>query len=426
MPANGFHPGRQPQPTATRWAGYKPFPLERTEVPLRLCLSPAEYAQLAAGWSAQQGDPWHIVFEEPWLLASRPYQRTCIYAMRFEPHPGGYQVVQAFENARPGEALPGPASPERSEHAALAMQTIVLTVVDPQGPRMRQLMARLHTVNARLNQQPPAPPAAALHPDPDPRLLLGAIVGDVVGSSYEAGADQRGDVPLITPYSKFTDDTVMTCAVAEAILLQRPFAPSLRRWGRRYPMRGYGERFEQWLVHDSLGPYGSWGNGGAMRASAVGLGASSLPEVLATAAQSAACTHNHPQGIQGAQAAALGVWLARQQAPKADIRQAIEQHVGYSLQATLAQIRPGYGWSGSAHDSVPQAIQCFLEADSYEATLRNVLSLGGDADTMGAIAGAMAAAWWGGVPRALVQAVEPLLHLNIVETVNHFSHRFGR
>jgi ADP-ribosylglycohydrolase len=145
---------------------------------------------------------------------------------------------------------------------------------------------------------------------------------------------------------------------------------------------------------------------------------------MAMAESSAKCTHSHPEGIKGAQAAALAVWLARNKASKGEIRQQIEKYIGYSLSRSLAKIRPNYGWSASAQDSVPEAIQCFIEAETYEETIRNVLSLGGDADTMGAIAGGIAAAYWDGVPQEIAAKVESLLPAKVIETVNHFSARY--
>jgi ADP-ribosylglycohydrolase len=428
MTIDNDKPGSNPFRVATRAGGYKPFPVERIAVPLALSLTKAEYERLAYGWCAEQGDSWQIVFEEPWLLVCRPAQRTCIYAMRFEPDGVGYVVTEAYRNNHPHEAgFFGPMSPLRLKRAALVMQINVESVVNLKGDRLKALMAEIHPVNAILNSETRAnslQPAELVTPNLDPRRLLGAIVGDVIGSAYEASGEKRGDVALITPYSKFTDDTVMTCAVAEAILLERPFAQSMRRWGRRYPMRGYGQSFERWLQDDFAEPYGSYGNGGAMRASAIGLCCPTLEDVMAMAEGSAECTHNHPEGIKGAQAAALAVWLARNKATKGDIKKEIKSRIGYELSRQLATIRPEYKWSAEAQDSVPEAIQCFLEAENYEETLRNVLSLGGDTDTMGAIAGGIAAAYWDGVPMEIVTQVEPLLPVNVVETVNHFSARY--
>ena len=428
MTIDNDRPGSSPFRVATRAGGYKPFPVERIAVPLELSLTKAEYERLAYGWCAEQGNSWQIVFEEPWLLVCRPAQRTCIYAMRFESDGVGYAVTEAYRNNNPQEAwFFGPVSSLRLKYSALVMQINVESVVNLNGERLKALMAESHPLARILNSEAKANPTQLVErvtPAIDPRRLMGAIAGDVIGSAYEASGEKRGDVALITPYSKFTDDTVMTCAVAEGILLERPFAQSMRRWGRRYPMRGYGQSFERWLQDDAAEPYGSYGNGGAMRASAIGLCCPTLEDVMAMAAGSAECTHNHPEGIKGAQATALAVWLARNKTTKGDIKKEIKSRIGYELSRPLATIRPEYKWSAAAQDSVPEAIQCFLEAENYEETLRNVLSLGGDADTMGAIAGGIAAAYWDGVPLEIVTQVEPLLPVNIVETVNHFSARY--
>jgi len=158
-----------------------------------------------------------------------------------------------------------------------------------------------------------------------------------------------------------------------------------------------------------------------MRVSAVGLAGWTLERTLEVAKQSADCTHNHPEGVQGAQAVALAVWLARQQVSKEEIRRRVAEVTGYDLSRSLQQIRPEYGWSASCRDSVPEAITCFLEADDYEHAVRNVLSLGGDADTMGAMAGAIAAAFWGGVPRGIADECVRRLPVDVMDAVNHFA-----
>jgi ADP-ribosylglycohydrolase len=195
----------------------------------------------------------------------------------------------------------------------------------------------------------------------------------------------------------------------------------MRRWGKRHLMAGYGQGFERWIHDDTMGPYGSSGNGSAMRVAAIGLSGGSREEVLELARKSAECTHNHPDGIMGAQAIALAVWLALQGTDKTTIRQEITALSGYNLNRSLDTIRPTYGWSASCVDSVPESILCFLEANNYEEAIRNAISLGGDADTMAAMAGAIAAAFWGGVPIDIAQRVESLLSLDILDTINNFS-----
>jgi ADP-ribosylglycohydrolase len=258
----------------------------------------------------------------------------------------------------------------------------------------------------------------------DTRRLLGAIAGDVIGSTYESLGEKKFDLPLFTEWSKFTDDTVMSCAIADAVLIEEPYEQAMRRWGKRYPMAGYGQGFERWIFDDTMQGYGSSGNGSAMRVDAIGLSCKTIEDVLLMAKESAECTHNHPEGIQGAQAVALAVWLARNNAARSEIRSEITTRIGYNLSRTLNDIRPGYGWSASCKDSVPESILCFLEAENYEHAIRNAISLGGDADTMAAMSGAIAAAYWGGVPVEIAEKVIPLLSVDILDTLNHYSARY--
>jgi ADP-ribosylglycohydrolase len=255
--------------------------------------------------------------------------------------------------------------------------------------------------------------------------MLGAIAGDIIGSPWEATGDKRHDFPLFGKHSKFTDDTVMTVAVAHALLDHRDYAEMMREYGRRYPFAGYGMQFSYWLRDPAKGPYNSHGNGGAMRSSPVGYVARSIDDALAEAARSAAPTHNHPEGIKGAQAIALAVFLARAGADKAEIRREITTRLHYDLARTLAQIRPGYRADVSAQGSVPESIIAFLEADSFEAAIRNAVSLGGDTDTMACIAGAIAEAHFGGVPEPIATEVENRLPAEFLQVVERFTERYG-
>lgn len=220
-------------------------------------------------------------------------------------------------------------------------------------------------------------------------MIHGAIIGDIVGSRFETMSYKRKDFQLFAYSSCFTDDTVMTIAVAEALLTDGNFAAAMQKWGRRYPRAGYGGKFIEWIFADDPKPYGSWGNGSAMRVSPCGLMARSLEEALELARQSAAVTHNHPQGIRGAQAIAAAVYMAKTGCSRAEIRAFIEKN-GYPLNRTLNEIRPGYGFDVSCQGSVPEAILCFLESADFEDAIRNAISLGGDSDTIAAMAGSIA------------------------------------
>ncbi|HKL37321.1 MAG TPA: ADP-ribosylglycohydrolase family protein [Bacteroidales bacterium] len=235
--------------------------------------------------------------------------------------------------------------------------------------------------------------------------MLGAIAGDIIGSRFEVIPTKSLDFQLFTELSTFTDDTVLTVAIAEAILYNQPYEDKLREYGRRYPDAGYGGSFIRWLSGLIPGPYNSYGNGSAMRVSPVGFAFSSEEDVLEEARKTAEVSHNHPEGIKGAQAIALSVFLARQGFNKKHIRQTIEERFGYDLSRKLMEIRPQYHFEVSCQRSVPESIIAFLEADDFVSAIRNAISLGGDSDTMANMAGAIAHAYYKDVPRAVCEAV---------------------
>lgn len=232
--------------------------------------------------------------------------------------------------------------------------------------------------------------------------MYGAIIGDTVGSIYERHNIKTKDFPLFSEGSRFTDDTVMTVAVAAALLrykqdgidLSKALVEEMQGFGRKYAGAGYGGMFIRWIFSDDPQPYNSFGNGSAMRVSPCGLIAETLDEAPELAKCSAEVTHNHPEGIKGAQAAAAAVFLAKHGSSKEDIRAYITEHF-YPLDFTLDEIRPTYRFDVTCQGSVPQAIEAFLESDSYEDAIRNAISIGGDSDTIAAIAGGIAWAYYG-------------------------------
>lgn len=250
--------------------------------------------------------------------------------------------------------------------------------------------------------------------------MLGAIAGDVIGSVYEHDPIETTTFPLFSEASRFTDDTVLTVAVAAAILADGDYAAALRTFGRRYPRAGYGRSFHAWLRSDAAGPYGSWGNGSAMRVSPVGLAFDTLDEVLAEAKRSAAVTHDHPEGIKGAQATATAVFLARSGTDKATIAREITDRFGYDLTRTPDEIRPGYAFDVSCQGSVPESIVCFLASDSFEGAVRTAVSLGGDSDTMACIAGAIAHAHEGALPDVVANETRRRLPPDLLEVTEAF------
>ena len=255
--------------------------------------------------------------------------------------------------------------------------------------------------------------------------MLGTIAGDVIGSVYEVDRIKHTDFALFSAWSRFTDDTVLTIATAHALLTGQPYADAYHEFGNRYPKAGYGGTFRQWLARPDRRPYNSFGNGSAMRVGPVGLALRTADEVLAEAVRSAAVTHDHTEGIRGAQAVALATFLARTGHTKDAIRQEIETQLGYDLSRTLGEIRPTYEYDATCQGSVPEAITAFLESDSVESAIRLSISLGGDADTQAAIAGGIAEAFYGGVPEPIPTEVLSRLPQEFRDVIAEFNERFG-
>jgi ADP-ribosylglycohydrolase len=254
--------------------------------------------------------------------------------------------------------------------------------------------------------------------------LLGAIVGDIIGSVHEFRATKTKSFPLFVPESKFTDDSVLTIAVADWILSGRDLIDLLHEYTHAYAGRGYGLRFGRWASARTRAPYNSYGNGSAMRVSPVGFAFDSIEEVLRWAERSAAVTHNHPEGIRGAQATAAAIFTARHTRDKDEIRRTLEQRFGYDLRGRLDDIRPTYRFNERCQDTVPQALIAFLESTDYEDAVRNAVSLGGDADTLASITGGVAEAYYGGVPPGLAERGWEALDERLGAVVREFRGRF--
>jgi ADP-ribosylglycohydrolase len=255
-------------------------------------------------------------------------------------------------------------------------------------------------------------------------VVLGAIAGDVFGAAYEARPFNQEDFDLFALPRFFTDDTVLTIATAEALMGDGDYAAAYRRWGRRYPGRGYGGLFLEWLEDSTLGAYNSFGNGSAMRVSPIGWAFDSLDEVLEEAERSAAVSHNHPEGIKGAQATAGAVYLGRTGATKEEIRDEIAGRFGYDLDRTVNGIRPGYSFDVTCQGSVPEALIAFFDAEDFEHSIRLAISLDGDADTQAAIAGGVAEAFWGGVPERIENEVRDVLDEPLIEALDGFNRQY--
>jgi ADP-ribosylglycohydrolase len=255
--------------------------------------------------------------------------------------------------------------------------------------------------------------------------VLGAIVGDIVGSVHEYLGTKTSAFELFHPHCRFTDDTVLAIAVADCLLHRADYVETFHEYFYAYPNAGYGLRFFQWASSGSRDPYNSWGNGSAMRVPAVAYARGSLDEVCDEAKRSAEVTHDHPEGVRGAQATAVAVFLARTGATKTEIRAGVESMFGYDLHRLLDDIRPTYEFDESCQGTVPPAIIAFLESSDYEDAIRKAISLGGDADTLACITGAIAEAFYGGVPAPIARRALGLLDARLRLTTTEFCARYG-
>ncbi len=254
--------------------------------------------------------------------------------------------------------------------------------------------------------------------------IMGAIAGDIIGSIYEFNNHRSTDFNLYDPESFLTDDTVLTIAVADAILKSSDNGQSLKVWGRKYPKSGYGLRFWNWLQSEQTEPYNSWGNGSAMRVSPVGFAYNTLDEILYNAERSAVVTHNHPEGIKGAQAVAAAIFLARTGRSKQDIRDYIVKQFSYDLSRTCDEIRPVYLFNESCQETVPEAIIAFLESTDFENAIRLAVSLGGDSDTLACITGGIAIAFYKFMDDKLYEFLRNKLPQEMLEVINAFDNKF--
>lgn len=260
--------------------------------------------------------------------------------------------------------------------------------------------------------------------------MFGAFLGDIIGSPYEFDMGNKSkNFPLFSDMSTFTDDSVMTAAVADALLdsiengklsddsIGVLVASSLKEWGHKYPDAGYGGMFDNWLRSDSILPYNSFGNGSAMRVSSVGWLYDAIERTRAVARITAKVTHNHPEGIKGAEAIASAIFLARKRASKQEIKKYISENFGYNLSRTCDEIRPGYHHVETCQETVPEAIIAFLESDGFVDAIRNAVSLGGDCDTIACITGSIAEAFYG-IPSELISECQERLPIDILFVAN--------
>jgi ADP-ribosylglycohydrolase len=255
--------------------------------------------------------------------------------------------------------------------------------------------------------------------------MLGAIVGDIVGSIYEFSNHRSKSFPLFSATCCFTDDSVLTVALADAILHGGDYVALMRRYGDLYPDAGYGGMFARWLRDATMGPYGSFGNGAAMRISPAGWAFPTLEETLQRAKQYTEVTHDHPEGIKGGEVVAGAIWLARHGKSKVELREWIVKQSGYDLSRSCDQIRPTYQFNETCQRTVPEALTAFLESTDFEDAIRLAVSLGGDCDTLTCITGSVAEAFYGGVPAEIEREALARLDQPLRDVVRLFRGRFG-
>ena len=248
--------------------------------------------------------------------------------------------------------------------------------------------------------------------------MIGAIIGDIVGSRFEFNNNRSTEFEFFHPECDFTDDTVMTVAVADAIMSGRPFGEVMHEYGRQNPQRGYGGRFFNWLLSKNPKPYNSFGNGSAMRVSPCAFLAKGNRELALTwATASAVCTHNHPEGVKGAMAITDCILMAAEHKSKDEIRKLAVDLYDYDMDFTIDQIRPRFGFNETCQKTVPQAIECFLESHDFESAIRIAVSLGGDSDTIANITGGIAEAYYG-VPKEMGDKAISMLPKEMADVVN--------
>lgn len=254
--------------------------------------------------------------------------------------------------------------------------------------------------------------------------MIGSLLGDIIGAVFEGKNVKTTEIQLQNFGSRITDDSVLTVAVADALLNSKDYKAHLLVWARKYSWAGYGRSFREWMTSDNPQPYNSWGNGSAMRVSAIAYAFNNLSKVLREAEISALPTHDHPEGIKGAQAIAAAVFLARSGKSKEEIRDYIEEQFNYDLHRTIEEIRPDYNFDVSCQGSVPEAIIAFLDSEDYESTVRLAISLGGDSDTIACMAGGIAEAFYGEIPRPLLEYARKKIPTEMKGIINSFQKKF--
>jgi ADP-ribosylglycohydrolase len=255
--------------------------------------------------------------------------------------------------------------------------------------------------------------------------MIGAIAGDIIGSVYEWHNIKTTDFPLFSPNSKFTDDTVMTVAVADCLLNNKNYTETLKYYGRTFPNVGYGDDFYNWIKSRNDKPNNSYGIGAAMRISPIGYIFNDIESICIEAEKMTVISHNHPEAVKGAQAIAVSIFLSRNGKSKIEIRDFIEHRFGYSLSRRLDDIRLNYKYNESCQGLVPEAITSFLESENYEDAIRKAISLGGDSDTMACVTGGIAEAFYGDIACVIIAETKKRLPSDLLDIIDQFEQRIN-
>lgn len=258
------------------------------------------------------------------------------------------------------------------------------------------------------------------------KYIMGAIIGDTIGSVFEWNNIKTTKFPLFCEKTQFTDDSVLTVATMDGILNKVDYTKIYQRYGRKFPNAGYGGFFADWIYDECPEPYSSFGNGSSERVSPVGWVCETLDQTLHQAKRSAEVTHNHPEGIKGAQATASAIFLARTGKTKEEIKKYIQQTFKYNLERTLDEIRPKYKFTESCQGSVPEAIIAFMESIDFESAIRLAISIGGDSDTIACITGGIAEAFYKDIPEYIVENTLRVLPLEFIKVIEDFSVKYRK
>ncbi|HPR35195.1 MAG TPA: ADP-ribosylglycohydrolase family protein [Anaerolineaceae bacterium] len=254
--------------------------------------------------------------------------------------------------------------------------------------------------------------------------MIGAIIGDISGSVFEGHNNRSKDFYFFDRNSHFTDDSVLTFATAKVLLDGGDYTYAYQTFARAYPDRGYGGGFRKWMWQESPQPYNSFGNGSAMRVAPIGFAFADAETTLAEAKRSAEVTHNHPEGIKGAQAVALAIWMGRHGIDKVGIRESITKQFNYDLSRNCDYIRIVNKFDATCQGSVPEAITCFLESTNFEDCIRLAISIGGDSDTIACIAGGIAQAYYGEIPEWIIMGARARLNPDLMKILDRFENQF--